>query len=491
MEPLRTAIVHYHLRIGGVTRVIQHAVTALAQENIQTVVLVGEATRQARKRLKNVRVVQGLRYGESGTLDSPENLVERLDAAANTAFGAPPDIWHFHNHCLGKNLSVPCTAYQLAEGGRRLLLQIHDFAEDGRPGNYRLLLDRVAEGNSAKLGALMYPQGAHVHYAVLNGRDLAFMASAGVRRERLHLLPNAVWMGTPQGVESAGPDAGEERLFLYPTRAIRRKNLGEFLLWSALAEGGDRFAVTLAPKNPKARPIYERWVHFAQSLGLPVEFDTAAARRESFSAMLRRAHALVTTSVAEGFGLSFLEPWLVRRPLVGRNLPEITEDFKAAGLDLSGLYGRVDVPVEWLGKETLRDKIRLALREYFQAYGRQPPPHAEERAFAASVERDRVDLGRLDESLQEQVIRTVCDSARARRELYLPSLGPFGKQGDVIERNRRLVLREFSLENYGERLARIYKRIMESDVGSCGALSSETLLEKFLAPERFSLLRAT
>ena len=490
MEPLRAAIVHYHLRTGGVTRVIGHAVTALAQENIQTVVLVGEATRRARKRVRNVRVVQGLRYAESGTLDSPESLVGKLQAAANTALGAPPDIWHFHNHCLGKNLSVPRAAYRLAEGGRRLLLQIHDFAEDGRPGNYRLLLDSVAEGDSEKLGALMYPQGAHVHYAVLNGRDLAFMASAGVMRERLHLLPNAAWMEMPQGAESGGREAGEERLFLYPTRAIRRKNLGELLLWSALADGRDRFAVTLAPKNPKALPVYKRWVQFAQSLGLPVEFDIAAERRESFSATLRRAHALVTTSVAEGFGMSFLEPWLLRRPLVGRNLPEITGDFEATGLDLSGLYGRMDVPVAWVGKEALLEKIRLALREYFRAYGRRLPPDAGERAFAASVERDMVDFGRLDEPLQEQVIRTVCDSAGARTELRPPSLGPFGEQGDVIERHRRLILREFSLENYGKRLARIYERIMKSDASPSAALSSETLLEKFLAPERFSLLRA-
>ena len=39
------------------------------------------------------------------------------------------------------------------------------------------------------------------------------------------------------------------------------------------------------------------------------------------------AHRLVTTSVAEGFGLAFLEPWLFGKGLLGRNLPEITVDF--------------------------------------------------------------------------------------------------------------------------------------------------------------------
>ncbi len=62
-----------------------------------------------------------------------------------------------------------------------------------------------------------------------------------------------------------------------------------------------------------------------------------------FHALLTAAHALVTTSVAEGFGLAFLEPWLANRPLFGRKLPEVTEGNKKAGVNLASLYTRLDV----------------------------------------------------------------------------------------------------------------------------------------------------
>ncbi len=61
--------------------------------------------------------------------------------------------------------------------------------------------------------------------------------------------------------------------------------------------------------------------------------------------MIAKADALITTSVAEGFGLAFLEPWLASKPLVGRNLPEITADFAEHGLDLSALYNCLPVPL--------------------------------------------------------------------------------------------------------------------------------------------------
>ena len=43
--------------------------------------------------------------------------------------------------------------------------------------------------------------------------------------------------------------------------------------------------------------------------------------------MVAHAKAIVSTSVAEGFGLGFLEPWIFGKGLCGRDIPEITSDF--------------------------------------------------------------------------------------------------------------------------------------------------------------------
>ena len=205
---------------------------------------------------------------------------------------------------------------------------------------------------------------------------------------------------------------------------------------------------------------------------------------------MARAHALATTSVGEGFGLAFLEPWLVKRPLAGRNLPEITAGFDRAGVDLSGLYRRVDVPVEWLGMEALRERTRRAMTQSLAAYGRTPAADALDQALASAVCGGLVDFGRLDEPLQESVIRHLADSAEDRRLIRPAALEWHGDAGRAIERNHRAVTREFSLATYGERLMSIYRAVVASETSEPKALNAGALLDRFLAPERFSLLRA-
>ncbi|RMF89545.1 MAG: hypothetical protein D6736_08190, partial [Nitrospinota bacterium] len=344
-------------------------------------------------------------------------------------------------------------------------------------------------GNTGKLGALLYPQASHVHYAVLNRRDQCFLQRAGVPETHLHLLPNAVWIEAPSPAETGWREGSAERLFLYPVRAIRRKNIGEFLLWSALGKRGDRFAISLAPQNPLARPIYAQWVAFARSLDLPVVFDLVTTSQQPLAALVHAAHALITTSVAEGFGLAFLEPWLLNRALLGRKLPEITAEFEEAGVDLSDLYNRLTVPVEWIGGPVvLRRKLAAALPSYLASYGRHMQPGDVEQILHTLLNNGRVDFGRLDEELQAQIIRHLVHTPAARQELSPPSL-PSAEDSKKIERNRQAVQQAFSLERYGQRLMQIYRQVMESPVDSLDSLSADLLLDQFLAPERFSLLR--
>ena len=486
-ETLRVAIIHYHLHPGGVTRIIENSVAALSEKGIQTTVLTGALPHEAYTRLPNTQLVKELAYGTAGDL-SDEDLVERLLEAAKKGLGAEPDIWHFHNHSLGKNAVIPRLVQVMARRGLRLLLHIHDFAEDGRPANYQFLVQHIGGGNTKKLGERLYPAAEHVHYAVLNGRDLRFLTESGLPKGRLHYLPNPVQMDLP---DESVLGAISQRMFIYPTRGIRRKNIGEFILWSALAGEGDNFAVTRAPRNPIFKPVYKRWIEFAKSLRLPVEFDVAGKGRVTFNDLIRRAFAFVTTSVAEGFGLGFLEPWFVGKPLVGRKLPEITSDFEDNGINLGGMYDFLGVPVDWVGREALRSRITSELDKYLIQYGRNTKPEYAERALSSMVINDRVDFGRLDEEFQEVVIRKVSGSSSARREIGPALLESGFFSQSVVESNQEIVRCAFSLDNYGDRLERIYQDIMSSSTGDVSGISAEALLERFLAPERFCLLRTT
>lgn len=488
MDRAGVAIVHYHLRTGGVTRVIEHMVSSMRDRGFTCVVLSGEEAQGQMAPQAEVRVVPDLSYRSTTTPGLTDRLINTLKEEASSALGGAPDLWHFHNHSLGKNPAVPQLVHALAQEKQHLVLQIHDFAEDARPSNYARLVEHVGGGKQKNLDSVLYPAGGHVHYAVLNDRDRGFLTGAGAPASNVHLLPNAVELnGLPE--DNGTGHAQGPRRFIYPTRAIRRKNIGEFLLWAALDKGNGSYEVTRAPRNPAARRRYERWVDFSEYMELPAKFEVGEKANCSFAEVLSRADTLVTTSVAEGFGMCFLEPWLVGRPLAGRDLPEITRDFRGAGVDLSGLYGRLEAPVDWLDAESVWTRLKKRLEEYRQRYGKHTTEAHVQRAWEAFVTEGRVDIGRLDEPLQERVIRKIAKDPGARSGIRPAQLAGSHTKQETIENNRQAVRSSFGIESYGKRLTRMYRQVLESPATELEALSGSALLQKFLDPTRFSLIR--
>ncbi len=484
---LAVAIVHYHLQTGGVTRVLQHAVQALAARGMRPALLTGSPPEHSWP--CPVQVLPALQYEEARPPVSPRELAHALHEAAREALGRAPDLWHVHNHSLGKNLVLPVSLRLLAESGERMLLQVHDLAEDGRPALYRRMLDSLGEGQPTRLAEVLYPDAPQVHYAVLNRREYQAFRAAGLADDRIHLLPNAVDLDMEaDAAPTERPDAGPP-LWLYPTRAIRRKNLGEFLLWAAVMPRA-RFATTRGPTNPAERPRYQAWRRFAETLRLPVEFELGERPGAGLMGLLAACHGTVTTSIAEGFGLAFLEPWLAQRPVAGRDLPDLTNDFRAEGVRLAGLYRRLEFPADWLDPQAVRQAAARALQRIHEAYRRTPPPEAVERALAAWIQAGYLDFGRLDEPLQQQVIRRLRASAADRSALRPSGLDARLPDAETIGANRQRIRRHFGLNTYGERLLASYRPLLDAPTASPESLDGEALLDHYLSPERLYLLRA-
>ncbi|MDH4318754.1 MAG: hypothetical protein OEV64_10220 [Desulfobulbaceae bacterium] len=483
---MRIAVIHYHLQSGGVNRIIQNSVPLDGKGDFSAVVLTGQPPSGSWP--CPFRVIPGLQYEGIGPKLTPEALATEISREAEEALGGPPDLYHVHNHSLGKNMALPGALALLAGRGHHLFLHIHDFAEDGRPGNYRRMLAELGGGEVGRLARVLYPLADHVHYAVLNNRDYHFLGQAGLAEEKLHLLPNPIELFSDLAVPSCEEVPGPP-LWFYPTRGIRRKNLGEFILWAAVSREEERFATSLGPLNPKEIPIYNGWKKLAGELGLPVDFELSLREPGGFIGLMRRARGLVTTSIAEGFGLAFLEPWLMGKVVCGRDLPEITEEFRQEGIRLSHLYRRVEVPVSWLGRKRILEKAVRGLRDNLSSYGRQPSVSDFERMEKSWLQNERVDFGCLDEELQVEVIRRVCSMPEESKQLQPTSLVHPAEFSEDVKVNRSVLAARYGIRAYHNNLLSIYKKVADSPESKLSCLKGEVLLDFFLEPERLKLLR--
>ncbi len=499
---MRIAILHYHFHPGGVRTVVENACASLRDRDYRFAILTGEPLAEGNGAPSGTlpqsgapyRVLPDLTYGQA---EEP-GLLERAKALAAGILGGPPDLWHFHNHSLGKNATLPRLAGALAAEGVPVLLQIHDFAEDGRPDNYRYLQEALGADDPDGLGNALYPGGARVHYAALNGRDVRFLIEAGAPPGRVHLLPNAVHLPGQDAAGAAWRELGDTRLFLYPTRAIRRKNIGEFLLLARLnqlrsARQGTApalHAVTMAPGNPVEKPIYGRWVALAAELGLPVEWEFGKRSGLSFGALMAGAEQIVTTSVGEGFGLAFLEPWLVGRPVAGRDLPEITRDFKEAGIRFPRVYEELRAPLG-TGAGEFRASYRRGLARAFAAYGQELSAAELASAWEQTSAGGGVDFGKLDEAGQERVLRGSRDALAPLDHDFDFLIDPPPVTADLLKTNRRIIAETYSSAAYGQRLDALYQQVARDSPLAVGEqkLSGARLLQCFLTPSRFTPLR--
>jgi glycosyltransferase involved in cell wall biosynthesis len=483
---MRIAIVHHHLRPGGVTRVIENAVASLRGTGHECVVLTGEACPADSPLSSIARTVEGLEYRSSAGGLTSEELATRLRTAADTP---PPDLWHFHNHNLGKNLLIPDAVGLLATAQENILLQIHDFAEDGRPSNF-------AVANQAET---LYPQAPSCHYAVLTSRDRQVLSDAGLSPERLHLLANPV--AVPDVTVTTIP--GDRRVLFYPTRGIRRKNIGEAVFLAVLlADHGVEVVTSRAPDNEKWLPVHSRWERFVEERRIQASLavvDNPIHGGLSFGEWLGSSDVIVTTSITEGFGLAFLEPSLLGKPLVGRDLPDITCDFRAFGLTFPGLYQRLLVPLDWIDLPLLDARFEKLIAQQYRTYGRTPPLNATKRAIAAISLDGRIDFGGLDEPFQEAVIAHCLENPAAHQDvriLFGEATFPAAKwlllaiASPVSEQSADILSEHFSLDAYGNTLRKIYGGIASNPLSTETTFDPGKVLSAFLSPEQFHCLKA-
>ena len=473
---MKIVLVHYHLRPGGVTQVVFHQASALREAGEEVLVLTGEAPPRSEGWAGiPTAVVPGLHYDRYRPVelrpsrhDPAEKLARSIEDAIRSHWSGSSggaDIVHVHNPLIRKN-SLLIGALKVLAKQLPLLLQNHDLAEDFRPDVY------IGEE---------YP--GDCHYGVINSRDYRFLLQAGLKPEGLHLLPNevrklAVTPGLPK------------TRYLYPVRGIRRKNIGEALFLSVFSGSAGTIAITQPPTTEQDMPIYRRWKETAAELELPVEFEAGLFPLEtgSFADVMGSARAAITTSVKEGFGFSFLEPWTAGLAVAGRRIDYVCRDFEAAGVDLNHLYPELLIPAGYVEPAALREKTAEALSRVYAAFGLSLPSHIQAELDRV-YNRECFDFGIMDEEIQERLIRLAVTDKTIRERIkgvnpFLETMPNLTVDPAVVEANRQAVLRAYSREAILGTILEAYRKTISPVTQS---ISRPRLLELYLDPARLFL----
>jgi hypothetical protein len=465
-EGMKIAFIHYHLKTGGVTTVLKQQLAAVAPPN-EALVLTGDPGETQ----LNTDVIHIPELGYSTDRKrtcSAVGVARQILKAIRDRFNGPCDVLHLHNPTLAKNRQFLDIMSSLQSEGAKLLLQIHDFAEDGRPQAY--FNDE-------------YP--ANCHYGVINTRDYEILLKAGLKKEGLHLMENTVNAPSPL----RQPET-EKSTVLYPIRAIRRKNIGEAILLSLFLKPGKNLVITLPPNSPADIRSYRDWKTFVQERGLNVGFDQGLSHE--FEDLVLSAESLITTSINEGFGFSFLEPWLFGKLLWGRKIADVCRDFEMNGIHLEHLYSGVYVPVDWIGLSQLRQKWSACVLTACTFFGFYIEQTRINRAFDCITKDGIIDFGLLDEACQKQAVSHALSGDRNSHQLmrlnpFLSQPGGVSDPEEIIAINRAAIMRHYNPEAYRIKLMKTYHQVSTTPIKH--RIDKNVLVSSFLTPENFSLLK--
>jgi glycosyltransferase involved in cell wall biosynthesis len=351
---------------------IKPAVGSVSYLNIEEFDSASEARRLGGRTIGEQQVQD---YVWQGT-NLAEVLVEKLEDM---------DVIMVENLGIGLDPAVTYAFYLYSQycytrrDPKRFIFRFHDFVQQ-RPVNFA----NVKKFHHPRVGvvpnwhSVLFPAYPNIRYISINRYDRMRLIEHGIEEENIFYVPNSIDLSIvppddrSQELrekiikrENLGPDV---RFILYPVRCVRRKNVEEAMflvcLFNLLAVGASsrteyasddnyHLLVSIRPTSGDDASYAEQLIDFVKENGLPVTIgldslvalhreadpkDPSKLTRYAIGDLYRVAELVITTSILEGFGFSYLEPWLLDRTVIGRSIPFITPDFQAVGMKLGHLY---------------------------------------------------------------------------------------------------------------------------------------------------------
>ncbi len=426
-------IIHYHLKPGGVTKIIQSQIESLQKQgDFEIRLLCGECRDPETYQKMGVELIvdEALNYADFKEKD--ENAIRQNIQNVKEVAGKLLEkdrVVHFHNLNLGKNPYWMIAINELVGQGYLIVNHTHDFSED-RKENQDFINQIIQKHAGLDVKQVMYPGADNYHIATLTRHDYERVKQNGTSEKQIHYLPNPISQeevipaSSNETRDQVYADLGLDNskgLVTYPVRGIRRKNIGELILLAHMFGNRANFVITLPPENPAEKKQYDRWKQFCDEKQIPVTFE--AGQKTDFINLITSSDFCITTSVREGFGMVFLEPWMMSTPVMGRNLKNITKDLIKEGISFPGLYNFIRVPV----KGDLVDFAELKLEQQKKV---------------------------INQIIEDKMLANIIFVSNSHlKKMFQPVTQ------NILSENQEIIKNKFSIASYGARLEKLYREI--------------------------------
>ncbi|MGB7342775.1 MAG: hypothetical protein WBD20_01050 [Pirellulaceae bacterium] len=497
---MHIVILHCHFQRGGVTQVVENQVRFLAGcDQVDSVTLISGDRRdglstQTVAACQHI-VIEEMEY--DSLLLAADHLAKRAGALAKNiseslatlAISPDQSVLHWHNHSLGKNVAAPAAITILSNAGWRFLLQVHDFAEDNRPQNYAHVISSCTATSPQEVDAFLYPAALQTHYAALTQADLGVFAAMGIAQRQTHCLPNSVTKLADEAtdrdealykVRQAFDLPDDARWCLYPVRGIRRKNVGEFLLLSRWLSENTFAGISLRPTTRIEALSYDRWKEVATKVAPRALFDAGQTSEVTFVQNIAATDFVISTSVAEGFGMVFLEPWLSQRNVIARQLPTVTTDFRENGIEFPLLYESIAIPGD---RDWIQQCWAESCQASVQAWSRVPAGFRPSTTvnIDSSITAESIDFAMLTPTRQVNTLERLANDhgfELATQQLNAELCTQLRSQPDesLIARNAKRIGEIYSMDHQGANLVDAYQAVLRSPIDPTQSIAGRSRL---------------
>ena len=406
--------------VGGVTSVVLGAlgaVAASALHRIESCLLVSGSDANAKNVLARLSTLN-FNYREGSTtkrvkldvvchkelgylspaITETTALKNQIKQVLRARYVDTNSVWWVHNWHIGKNVAWTAALYDIIheEPHQKILLQIHDFPEQGRASNMERLRRAALPTR--------YPLRPGVRYIFINSHDTTIAERAGIPSSRITLLPNPLSIGENKqeiarrftldaerrdyiraamlGVGSGGVQNLSTVFLLYPVRTIRRKNVLEAgLITVLLNRYGDisdydtttRYAlVTTLPGSSKQESAYSALVCQMYREGLIPGVWNADSQLVPYSIryyeLLAAVDALICSSILEGFGYTLAEALMSRKRLICREISVLADLERYYAPNQLQKYDTIAIDWSTLGINQHKKEIHRGYLERLRTY---------------------------------------------------------------------------------------------------------------------------